>query len=92
MWHASVSLLDLEKGKTLEITKLSAVNKAILIATAKSMLTGVGQIPSEVAQGTLAIHYRRCLTEAEIADLPQSWCAIPAVDGAGLDVVLEQDT
>jgi len=59
---------------------------------AKSMLAGVGQIPSELAQGKLAIHYRRSLTEAEIAALPQSWCAIPAVDGAGLDIILEQDT
>lgn len=92
MWHASVALLDIEKGKTLKVAQLSDVNKAILIGIAKSMLRDVGQIPSSVEQMELAIHYRRSLTDEELAALPADWCAIPAVDGSGNGILLEKDT
>ncbi len=92
MWHASVALLDVEKGKTLKVAQLSEVNKAILIATAKSMLRDVGRIPSAVEQFELAIHYRRSITDEELTGLPTEWCAIPPRDEGGLVTILEKDT
>lgn len=71
---------------------LSDMNKAILIATAKALLRGVGQTPSSVEQYELAIHYRRGLTDAEVAGLPAAWCAIAPRDEGGQGIVLERDT
>jgi len=85
-------LLDIAKGKTLPIGKLSEVNKRILIAASKSMLSGVGQIPSVVESFQFAIHYRRSLTEEEICYLPGEWCALPAIDEGGLGELIERDT
>jgi len=84
--------LDVEKGKTLKVAQLSDVNKALLVSAAKFMLREVGQVPSSVEQMELAIHYRRSLTDQEFAALPAEWCAIPAVDGGGQGIVLEQNT
>ena len=92
MWHASVAVLDVERGKTLAIARLSEMNKRIVIATAKAMLRGVGQVPSAVEQFELAIHYRRSLTDEELAGLPNEWCAIPPRDEGGVGIVLERDT
>jgi hypothetical protein len=90
VWHASVGLFY--KGKVQHIARLSEINKGYLIAAAKSLLSDVGQTPSAVEQYELAMHYRRSLTDEEIAALPQEWCAIPPVDEGGLGIVLERDT
>ncbi len=92
MWHASVAVLDVERGKTLHIARLSETNKRIVIATAKALLHGVGQVPSAVEQFELAIHYRRSLTDEELAGLPAAWCAIAPRDEGGVGIVLERDT
>jgi hypothetical protein len=92
VWHASVALLNVAKGKTLRVDNLSEMNKAILIETAKSLLCDVGQLPSTVEQFELAIHYRRSLTDVELSGLPAAWCAIAPVDEGGLGIVLERDT
>jgi hypothetical protein len=92
VWHASVAVLQIEKGKTLPIGRLSDVTKRIAINTAKLLLAGVGMTPSAVEQMDLAIHYRRSLTDEEVAALPASWYAIPPRDEAGMGIVLERDT
>jgi hypothetical protein len=56
---------------------------------AKEELAGVGQIPSLLEQMDVAIHYRRCLTDEEMAMLTPEWCAIPAIDEAGYGKQLE---
>jgi hypothetical protein len=90
VWHASVALVG--QNRTLRVDELSESNKRLLITTSKSMLAGVGQIPSAVEAFQLAIHYRRSLTDAELAALPPEWCAIPPVDEGGLGTILERDT
>ncbi len=92
MWHASVAVLNIEKGKTLPIASVSEVTKRIALTTAKLLLAGVGQTPSAVEQMELAIHYRRSLTDEEVAALPEEWCAIPARDERGMGILLEVDT
>lgn len=63
-----------------------------MIETAKLLLGGVGQLPSAVEQYTVAIHYRRAITDAEYARLPEAWCQLPAVHQAGRSRVLETNT
>lgn len=79
-------------GRTLLAARLSESSKRVAIKLAKALLDGVGQFPSSVEQMELAFHYRRALTEAEYAALPATWCAIPAMDGAGHGLILEQNT
>jgi hypothetical protein len=67
-------------------------SKRVVIKTAKLLLGGVGQLPSSVEQMQVAIHYRRALTDAEYATLPQAWCAIPPVHEAGRGLILEENT
>jgi hypothetical protein len=74
------------------VDKISDANKRLLIAASKSLLTGVGRIPSAIEQFQVAIHYRRTLTDEELAGLPAAWCAIPPIDEGGLGLVLERDT
>jgi hypothetical protein len=82
----------MRRGRTLTILEVSDSSKRVLVRVAKVLLGGVGQIPSSVEAMALAIHYRRALTEAEYARLPESWCAIPPVHKAGRGVVLEENT
>lgn len=82
----------MQKGRTLTTAELSESTKRVAIKAAKSLLTGVGQLPSSVEQMQLAIHYRRALTDEEYSQLPQSWCAIPAVHEAGHGLILEEGT
>jgi hypothetical protein len=84
--------MDVVKGKTLRVAKLSEMNKMILIEMSKTLLHEVGQLPSTVEQWELAIHYRRSLTDLELAGLPAAWCAIAPVDEGGSGIVLERDT
>jgi hypothetical protein len=66
--------------------------KKLAIQFAKSELAGVGTTPSLLERHDMAFHYRRSLTDAEIATLDQRWCAIPPRDLAGEGEILEQDT
>ena len=63
-----------------------------VVAAAKELLVGVGQIPSAVEQHEVAIHYRKTLSVSEIAKLSMDWCSIPAIDEAGEGILLERDT
>lgn len=80
------------KRRTLTLAEVSDSAKRVAIKVAKLLLGGVGQVPSSVEAMSLAIHYRRALTEAEYKDLSQSWCDIPAVHDAGRGLVLEENT
>jgi hypothetical protein len=91
VWHASVAALD-DRLIAIPVVKLSDCNRAMLIDLAKELLAGVGQIPSAVEQFGLAIHYRRSLTVDEFNGLPKTWRDLPAIDSAGVGIVLEQDT
>jgi hypothetical protein len=66
--------------------------RAIAAEVAKAELSGVGEIPSLLEQLSVAIHYRRVLTDAEIERLTPEWCAIPAIDEAGHGKLLEINT
>lgn len=92
MWHASVAVLDLKRGRTALVQDLGDSTKRVIVRVAKQLLEGVGQLPSLVDQHQLAVHYRRAVTDAEWSLLPQQWCAIAAVHEAGVGVILEQDT
>ena len=63
-----------------------------MICQAKKLLEAVGQTPSVVEQGLLAIHYRKSLNDEEVGRLPLTWCEIPAIDDGGAMTVLERDT
>ncbi len=82
----------MEKRRTLTVDQLSESTKRIVVMAAKDLLHGVGQLPSAVEQVEYAIHYRRALTEAEFAALPEAWCAIPAIHDAGRGLILEENT
>jgi hypothetical protein len=76
----------------LTIEEISESTKRVAAQTAKTLLGGVGEIPSSLEQQVVALHYRRALTEAEHSALPQSWCAIPPVHEAGRGLILEENT
>jgi hypothetical protein len=80
------------KRETLPISKISESSKRIAIATAKTLLAGVGRLPSSVEQMHVGIHYRRALTEIEYGELSPEWCSIPAVHEAGRGLILEENT
>lgn len=85
--------MDMSARRTLPTAVLLPATIRAMISTAKILLGGVGQIPSAVEQMTVAIHYRRSLTDAEYSKLPWEWRAIPAVHQAGhMGVVMERDT
>ena len=90
MWHASVAIFG--KERTLFMAEVSRTTRRFQIALGKRLLMGVGQFPSAVEEMTLAIHYRRALTDAEYAALPPMWCALPAVHEAGRGLLLEENT
>jgi len=92
VWHASVAVLDMRRGRTLQIEELSESTKRVAAKVAKLLLGGVGQIPSSLEQQVVALHYRRALTEEEYGSLPESWCAIPPVHEAGRGLILEENT
>jgi len=71
---------------------LTNSRRRLVVEFAKAELVGVGQLPSRVEQFEVAFHYRRALTDEEIAGLPLKWCEIPAVDLAGHGKVIEENT
>lgn len=71
---------------------LFSSERAVAIDLCRQELAGVGEVPSLLEQLEVAIHYRRCLTEAEIATLTPEWCALPAIDEAGHGKELERNT
>ena len=71
---------------------LSRSSWLLCVKVSKSLIREVGQLPSSVEQMALAIHYRRALTDAELAKLPAAWCAIPAVHEAGRGIFIEANT
>lgn len=76
--------------KVVPFCRLNEVSKGIAIAFAKELLDGVGGRPAVLEHfNDLAVHWRKSLTDAEYAALPQEWCAMPALDAAGEGVVLE---
>jgi hypothetical protein len=60
-----------------------------VIEYAKSLLAGVGSMPSNVEQHEVAFHYRKAVSLEEISRLPEAWCAIPAIDAGGTGKILE---
>jgi hypothetical protein len=72
--------------------KLNPATRAAVVRELKQTLGGVGMIPSAVQRGVTAFHYRRSLTDEELAGLAPEWCAIPPVDEGGDGEILEQDT
>lgn len=60
-WHAAVAVLPTRR--------MSAATKRIAIATANELLAGVGHGTTTVDQTEEAIHYRRSLTDEELAGL-----------------------
>lgn len=82
----------MEKRRTFQVVQVSDSTKRVLVKMAKLLLGGVGQLPSAVEEMSVAVHYRRALTDAEYAALPEAWCAIPAVHEAGRGILLEENT
>jgi hypothetical protein len=75
--------------RTFRSSQLSSGQRKCAIEYAKSLLFGVGAMPSNVEQNELAFHYRKAVSPEEIARLPQAWCAIPAIDAGGTGKILE---
>ncbi len=92
MWHASVAVLNMKHRKTLRTAEHNDRQRRVAIRSAKTLLLGVGQMPSLVEQFEYAIHYRKAITDTEWQGLPQAWCNIPAVHEAGSGIVLERNT
>jgi hypothetical protein len=93
VWHASVALLDMKHRKTRLFAQLTSGQRKLAIEFAKELLRGVGQFPSRVEHfSEYAVHYRRALTDAEVAGLPPGWMKLKAVDPAGTGIALEVDT
>lgn len=92
MWHASVAVQDMAQRRTLTTRELSIDAITALGEVAKQLLSGVGSVPSAVELHSVAVHYRRSLTDEEYARLPEAWCAIQAVHEAGRGIVLEENT
>lgn len=74
------------------VEEVSPSTRRVMVRAAKELLAGVGQLPSAVEQFTLAIHYRRAITDEEWRGLPAAWCAIPAIHEAGRGLILEENT
>ena len=91
MWHGSVALVN-GRGATVPMEKISESSRRAMICQAKKLLESVGQMPSAVEQGLLAIHYRKSLSDEEVGRLPLTWCEIPPIDDGGGLIVLERDT
>ncbi len=89
VWHTSVAALDVRRQRTYRSSQLSSGQRKCLIEYAKLLLSGVGTMPSKVEQHELAFHYRKAVSPEEIAQLPEWWCAIEAVDMAGSGKILE---
>ena len=79
MWHASVSFRrhNWVLVPTAEWT-LRTMRRAEEIA--ERALRGVGAGASRWDTKKVALHFRRSLSDEEIAGLDPAWCAIPAVD------------
>ena len=90
MWHASIAELDMRRQRTTPAAELAPATKRLIVRAAKALLSDVGQMPSMVEQFVLAIHYRRAVTDLEIALLPEWWCHVPAVHQAGRGLILEK--
>lgn len=71
-------------GWPVPISSLTGHGERILEAACLELLDGVGRADTTekmVSRSVkLAVHVRRAFTNAEIADLPAGWCAIPAID------------
>ncbi len=80
------------KGTAVRSHRLNHIQRKLVAEFSKSLLQGVGQLPSAVEQFEYAIHYRRAITDDEWKGLPEAWCAIPAVHQAGRGLVLEENT
>lgn len=71
---------------------LSDTAKAIMSRVAKRLIRDVGQLPSRLELFEVAMHYRRTITDAELAMIPAFWMRLPAVHEAGRGIVLEENT
>lgn len=88
MWHASVAVWSarLSTGWSDGPIPSSRVHpdcRTAALDYCKFMLRGVGQLPSALQRNRIAFHYRRDLTDQEIAGLDKDWCAIPATVRGG---------
>jgi hypothetical protein len=80
VWHASVSSLDHAGARFLSLprqTRRLAVQLGVLL------LNGVGEGETRREAVTLAAHFRRRLSNAELSWIDPAWLAIHAVDVAG---------
>lgn len=78
--------------RTLKVVEVSEGTKRLMIKVAKVLLDSVGQLPSSVEQISVAVHYRRALTDDEYGLLTDEWCSIEPVHESGRGLVLEENT
>lgn len=91
MWHVSVGILDIKRGAVNPTEFLSESNRRVAIKAAKQFLGDVGQLPSQLEQMALSFHYRRAMSDAEIALLPAWFCSFVPVHNAGHGILLERN-
>ncbi len=82
----------MKREVTLPMARVPESTQRIVIRAAKDLIAKVGRLPSSVERMELAIHYRRSLTDEEMALLSPQWCALVPHDRGGHGEILEIDT
>ncbi|MGH3430819.1 MAG: hypothetical protein ACRDQZ_25165 [Mycobacteriales bacterium] len=72
VWHSAVAVVDSRKIHAFPLAKQSDSTIRLMISYAKALLGGVGQIPSALESFESDIHYRRSLTDEELAQIVTS--------------------
>lgn len=80
MWHASTAVVDIAAWKIVPVAGLPRDVLRRLRQFGLKMLDGVGVGPWIHHELELAVHVRRRLSGAELAQLDAKWLAIPAID------------
>jgi hypothetical protein len=84
VWHASCAWL--EDWQPVPVERLTRSTHRLLRSLGEHLLQGVGTGETFVHQRVVAIHVRRRLNDAELAEVRRErpgWLEIPAVDMAG---------
>jgi hypothetical protein len=87
VWHVSISIRNDRAGVFDSPTIKPAAARRFQVGTVRfwclELLKGVGCGPAKFEAGDVAFHLRRRVAPAELAKLPQTWCAIPPIDDGG---------